>query len=96
MFGWLKKSLGITYLDERLQRLEKLDHFTLSDVADKLSSSFIILADDDQRVEKSVIEIPFDKSGILCLGQGNTVRDCYMYAQPYRIIKEPVSKVVEK
>ena len=90
MINWLKKKLGIPSLDYRLQRLEELEHFTLANIVDKLSESMIVLAGNNQMLENVNITVPFDKNGVLVLGDHTIIRGNKVDATPYRIIKEPI------
>jgi hypothetical protein len=91
---WLKKRRNnkIQYLKDVLgiSRLESLEHFTLANVVDRLSDSYIIMTADDQRLNNSSITVPFDKNGILLLGQHSSINNCYIENQPYKIVKQPI------
>ena len=87
---WLKKKLGINSLDYRLQRLEEIEHFTLANVVDKLSESFMILTDKNQLCIDNHITVPFDKSGVILLGEKAIVSGCVVDSQLYKITKEPL------
>jgi len=76
MIGWIKKKLGITQLEKTVAFLMRLEHFTLSDVVDRLSEAYVILADEHQVLEGTHIVVPSGKKGVILLGMSGIVRNC--------------------
>lgn len=68
----------IRELEERIAGLEVLERFTLADVVNGLSQSYLIVAGDEQYVVNNHIVIPRDKNGILLLGKRATIQDCIL------------------
>ena len=88
MIKWLKRKLGIEFLEERIARLEELEHFTLANIADRLSESYIILTNEDQKAIGNFIVVPPNKSGILVLGKHVLVQNCRIEPAKSRTVTE--------
>jgi hypothetical protein len=79
--NFLKKILGITDLENKIKYLEELDKFTLSDVVNNLSKSYLIMAHNQQQAYGNHIVVPADKSGVLVLGKNSVIANCWIESQ---------------
>lgn len=97
MIDWIKRKLGIELLERKVQRLYKLEWYTLADVVDRLSESMIVLTSEGQKLNNAYITVPHTKSGILVLGKDTIVNGCIIRGEQIRTttITEPIDNSTE-
>jgi len=79
MIKWIKKKLGITLLENELQRLYELEHYALADVVDSLSESMVVIGGEDITLQDVRIKVPQDKKyGVIILGKHNIISGAHI------------------
>ena len=88
MMGWLKRRLGIDYLESEVERLQNLEHFTLADVINSLKDSMLVLGNDNQTLQDIHIIVPPDKTGVMILGSHCFIKGGYVTPARTKITTE--------
>ena len=79
-------------VEQRLEKLERLESWTLKDVANRLKDSFIILGNDRQILKDTKIYLPDEKKyGVLNLGKESMIIGCEVQSFD-KTAKEEVSQ----